>query len=298
MKPGFIVSEVLVWFAGQYRTPKSSLNKQSCFKTVLKLIFDEELMQNTPPALTYSAISNCKDPQIKLASLLPSVWFWRITENSEDQHFHPKLPMHQNNTKREEQEYYTFVPILLSLHDGFCVNSIRHASTTKLAAMAIQERNLNIFMNRAQDSKSACNYYIFASIPQMNVTVARLVTIDYGLENQDSTSTKVSQLKKTNETPKGDIHALSPTGGDNMLSLCGFHFFFYLIQNELRFKLAYKRNRATKQLDQIQISNMNNLSISLHNSSHGSPLRKPKTKPGQSQKIKDPPCQFAKNQRK
>ncbi|KAA6335328.1 MAG: hypothetical protein EZS28_052978, partial [Streblomastix strix] len=114
MKPGFIIPEIMAWFTGQHKTPKSSLNKQSCIKTMLQLIFDREPMHDTPSALTYRAISNCnvvtrkyahvwdidilfnhwatqpadqmltnQDLQIKLASLLLSVCFLRITEISE-----------------------------------------------------------------------------------------------------------------------------------------------------------------------------------------------------------------------
>ncbi|KAA6382107.1 MAG: hypothetical protein EZS28_022365 [Streblomastix strix] len=59
MKPGFIIPEVMAWFTAQHKTPKSSLNKQSYIKTMLQLIFDRELMHDTPSALTYRAISNC-----------------------------------------------------------------------------------------------------------------------------------------------------------------------------------------------------------------------------------------------
>ncbi|KAA6368157.1 MAG: hypothetical protein EZS28_036315 [Streblomastix strix] len=62
MKPGFIVSKIMAWLAGQHRTPKSLLNKQSCIKAVLKLKFDGELMQNTLSALTYREFSNCNVP--------------------------------------------------------------------------------------------------------------------------------------------------------------------------------------------------------------------------------------------
>ncbi|KAA6397242.1 MAG: hypothetical protein EZS28_007228, partial [Streblomastix strix] len=113
-KAGFIIPEVMAWFTVLHKTPKSSLNKQSCIKTMLQLIFDRELMHDTPSALTYRAISNCnvvtrkyahvwdidilfnhqatqqadqmltnQDLQIKLASLLLSVCILRITEISE-----------------------------------------------------------------------------------------------------------------------------------------------------------------------------------------------------------------------
>ncbi|KAA6308415.1 MAG: hypothetical protein EZS28_056694, partial [Streblomastix strix] len=49
----------MAWFTDQHRTPKSSLNKQSYFKTMLQLIFDRETMHDTPSAHTYRAISNC-----------------------------------------------------------------------------------------------------------------------------------------------------------------------------------------------------------------------------------------------
>ncbi|KAA6397102.1 MAG: hypothetical protein EZS28_007370 [Streblomastix strix] len=100
MKPGFIIPEVTEWFAGQHWTPKSSLSKQSYIKIMLQLIFDRQSMYDTPSALTYKANSNCnvqtmkydhpadqmltnQDLQIKLASLLLSVCFLRITEISE-----------------------------------------------------------------------------------------------------------------------------------------------------------------------------------------------------------------------
>ncbi|KAA6370624.1 MAG: hypothetical protein EZS28_033849 [Streblomastix strix] len=56
---GFIISEVMVWFTGQHKTPKFSLNKQSYIKTMLQLIFDREQLYDTSSALTYGAISNC-----------------------------------------------------------------------------------------------------------------------------------------------------------------------------------------------------------------------------------------------
>jgi hypothetical protein len=49
-----------------------------------------------------------------------------------------------------------------------------------------------MFTNHAPDSKSARNYYVFAANRQVNGIAERLVTIDHGLENQDSTSTNVS----------------------------------------------------------------------------------------------------------
>ncbi|KAA6388125.1 MAG: hypothetical protein EZS28_016349 [Streblomastix strix] len=59
MKPGFIIPEVMAWFAGQHKIPKSTLNKQSYIKTMLQLLFDREPIHDTPSALTYRAISNC-----------------------------------------------------------------------------------------------------------------------------------------------------------------------------------------------------------------------------------------------
>ncbi|KAA6370987.1 MAG: hypothetical protein EZS28_033485, partial [Streblomastix strix] len=118
MKPGFIIPEVMAWFTGQHRTPKSSLNKQSRNKTMQQLIFDRELMHDTLSVLTYRAISNCSVVTRK----------------------------------------YAHIGI-----EGFTAYSIKHASTTKLAAMGIQERDLNMFTNHAPDSKSARNYYVFAA---------------------------------------------------------------------------------------------------------------------------------------
>ncbi|KAA6360537.1 MAG: hypothetical protein EZS28_043937 [Streblomastix strix] len=65
---------------------------------------------------------------------------------------------------------------------------------------------------------------------------------------------------------------------------------------KFRFKPTDERDRAAGQQKQVQTSNTNNFSTSLHDSSHGSPLRKPELTPGQSLMIKDPPCQDAKNQ--
>ncbi|KAA6381648.1 MAG: hypothetical protein EZS28_022827 [Streblomastix strix] len=90
--------------------------------------------------------------------------------------------------------------------------------------MGIQERDLNMFTNHAPDSKSARDFYVFAANRQINGIAARLVTIDHGLENQDSTSTSVSQLERKNEATNGDIHTLSPSSGDNMLSPFGTSF--------------------------------------------------------------------------
>ncbi|KAA6346770.1 MAG: hypothetical protein EZS28_052070 [Streblomastix strix] len=57
-KPDFMILEVMAWFTGQHKTPKSSLNKQSCIKTMLQLIFDREPMHDTPSTLMSRAISN------------------------------------------------------------------------------------------------------------------------------------------------------------------------------------------------------------------------------------------------
>ncbi|KAA6342004.1 MAG: hypothetical protein EZS28_052422 [Streblomastix strix] len=82
--------------------------------------------------------------------------------------------------------------------NGFTANSVKHASAAKLAAMGLQERDLNFFMNHEPDSKSAQNYQIFAANRQVNGIAARLVIIDHGLENQDSTLMSASQQKKMN----------------------------------------------------------------------------------------------------
>ncbi|KAA6386560.1 MAG: hypothetical protein EZS28_017916 [Streblomastix strix] len=66
-----------------------------------------------------------------------------------------------------------------------------------------------------------------------------------------------------------------------------------LALDELRFKPADERNGVSRQLDQVQTSNSNNISASLHDSSHGSPLRKQEPIPGQSQMIKDAPQEEA-----
>lgn len=241
-------------------------------------------MHDTPSALTYRAISNCnvvtrkyahvwdidilfnhwatqptdqmltnQDLQIKLASLLLSVCFLRITEISEidlnlsnfnfqnrtalvtlspkttnaleqyevrrtgilnlcpnvtlftwlerlREHFHKEITTLSSLFWTEQWKPMSIAKIseLLTLLikkigiEGFTAYSIKHASTTKLAAMGIQERDLNMFTNHAPDSKSARNYYVFAANRQVNGIAERLVTIDHGLENQDSTSTNVS----------------------------------------------------------------------------------------------------------
>ncbi|KAA6356283.1 MAG: hypothetical protein EZS28_048190, partial [Streblomastix strix] len=285
MKPGFIIPLVMAWFISQHRTPKSSLNKQSCIKTMLQLISDREPMHDTPSVLNYRAISNCnvvtrkfahvwdidvlfnrwatqpadqmltnQDLQIKLASLLLSVCFLRITEISEidlnlsnfnfGNHtalitLSPKitnvleqyevrrigiLNLCPNETlftevQRLREQFHQEITILASLFwteqwklmsivkiselltlpikkigiEGFTMYTINLTSITKLAEMGIQERDLNMFTNHAPDSKSARNYYVFAANRQVNGIAARLVTIDHGLENQDSTSTSVTQ---------------------------------------------------------------------------------------------------------
>ncbi|KAA6327163.1 MAG: hypothetical protein EZS28_053848, partial [Streblomastix strix] len=62
--------------------------------------------------------------------------------------------------------------------EGFTTYSLKHASTSKLAEMGIQERDLKMFTNHAPDSKSARNYYVFAANRQINGIAERLVTID------------------------------------------------------------------------------------------------------------------------
>ncbi|KAA6364271.1 MAG: hypothetical protein EZS28_040202, partial [Streblomastix strix] len=420
MKPGFIIPEVMAWFTGQHKTPKSSLNKQSCIKTMLQLIFDREPMHDTPSALTYRAISNCnvvtrkyahvwdidilfnhwatqpadqmltnQDLQIKLASLLLSVCFLRITEISEidlnlsnfnfgnhtalvtlspkttnaleqyevrrtgilnlcpnvtlftwlerlREHFHQEITTLASLFWTEQWKPMSIAKIseLLTLLikkigiEGFTAYSIKHASTTKLAELGIQERDLNIFTNHAPDSKSARNYYVFAANRQVNGIAARLVTIDHGLENQDSTSTNVSQQKRKNEAPNGDIHTLSPQGGDSMLSPFGTSFLplshpeflpnpssELKVQTskantttnpcqttpvveweQLRFKPIDDIERAAKQQDQAKTPKTNPFT-SLHESSQGSPQREQELKTGQSQMLKDMPYLDERHQR-
>ncbi|KAA6384236.1 MAG: hypothetical protein EZS28_020233 [Streblomastix strix] len=85
--------------------------------------------------------------------------------------------------------------------DGFDAYSIKHAYTTKLAELGIQERDLNMFTKHELDSKSERNYYVFAANRQVNGIAARLVTIYHCMENQDSTSTNISQQKRNSESP-------------------------------------------------------------------------------------------------
>ncbi|KAA6373849.1 MAG: hypothetical protein EZS28_030622 [Streblomastix strix] len=207
----------MAWFAGQHRNPKSSFNKQWCINAMTSLIFDRELMHDIPSALTYRAISNCnvvtrkyahvwdidilfnhwatqptdqmltnQDLQIKLASLLLSITvlsslfrteFWKPTSIAK------------------------ISELLTILHKkivimGFTAYSIKHVSTTKFVPLGIQERDLNVLTNNAPDSKTVCNYYVFAANRQVNGFAARLVTIDHGLENQDSSTTNISQKKE------------------------------------------------------------------------------------------------------
>ncbi|KAA6377964.1 MAG: hypothetical protein EZS28_026510, partial [Streblomastix strix] len=60
-KPGFIIPEIMSWFTGQHKTPKSPINKQSCNKSILQLIFDREPMRDIPSAPTNRVISNCNE---------------------------------------------------------------------------------------------------------------------------------------------------------------------------------------------------------------------------------------------
>ncbi|KAA6320549.1 MAG: hypothetical protein EZS28_054670, partial [Streblomastix strix] len=149
----------------------------------------------------------------------------------------------------------------------------------------------------------------------------------HGLENQDSTSTNVSQQKRKNEVPNGDIHTLSPQGGDSMLS--PFVTSFLPLSHpgflpnpsselkvqtsntntttnplqttpvveweELRFKPIDERDRAAKQQDQVKTPKTNPFT-SLYDSSHGSPQRKQEPIRGLLQMIKDAPCMDEKNQ--
>ncbi|KAA6401071.1 MAG: hypothetical protein EZS28_003392 [Streblomastix strix] len=197
-----------------------------------------------------------QDQQIKFASLLLSVCFLRISAISEEdinlsnfnfgyntalltlsfkttnalEQYQRTFSSRDNNScftvldRKMETMSITKISELLTLLikkigiEGLTTYSIKHASTTMLAEMGLQERDLNVFTNHAPDSKSARNYYVFAANMQVNGIAARLVTIDYGLENQDSTSTNVSQQKKKNEALSGDMHILSLIDGDSMLS--------------------------------------------------------------------------------
>ncbi|KAA6366986.1 MAG: hypothetical protein EZS28_037486 [Streblomastix strix] len=111
MKSGYLIFEDIEWISGQYRKSKSSLIKQSYIETMLQLKVDRDSIYETASVLTNKAISNCKvvtrkyahvwdidilfnhwaaypadqmlanqDLQIKLASLLLSVFFLRIIE--------------------------------------------------------------------------------------------------------------------------------------------------------------------------------------------------------------------------
>ncbi|KAA6359163.1 MAG: hypothetical protein EZS28_045311 [Streblomastix strix] len=77
---------------------------------------------------------------------------------------------------------------------GFTAYSIKHASTTKLAAMGIQERDLNMYTNHAPDTKSARNYYGFAANTQVNGTATRLITIDHVQTRNANTTTNPCQI--------------------------------------------------------------------------------------------------------
>ncbi|KAA6382554.1 MAG: hypothetical protein EZS28_021917, partial [Streblomastix strix] len=384
----------------QAKTPKSSLNKQSCIKTMIQFITDREPMHDTPSALTCRAISKCNI----LVRKYTHVWHIDIlfnhgtaqpadqiiievseidlnlsnfnfgnsitqlilsprTINALEQyevrrtgilnlclnvtlftslerlreHFHQEITTVASLFWTEQWKPVSVAKIseLLSLLinriglEGFTAYSIKHASTTKLAEMGTQERDLNIFKNQAPDSKSAHNNYVFAANKQVNGITERLVTINYGLQNQDSTSMNVSQQKRKNVAPNGDIHILSMTGGDSMLQSFGTAFLppfnpeflpnpsserkiqtnkanatnnpfqtTPIVQwDEFRFKPIDDRERAAKQQDQAKTPKTNHFT-SLHDSSYGSPLRKPKLTPAQSQMIKDLPCLGAKIQRK
>ncbi|KAA6364213.1 MAG: hypothetical protein EZS28_040259, partial [Streblomastix strix] len=386
----------------------------------LQLIFDREPMHDIPSALTYRAISNCnvvtrkythvwdidilfnhwvtqpadqmltnQDFQIKLASLLLSVCFLRITEISEinlnlsDFNFinHTALVTISPKTtnvleqyevrrigilnicpnlalstwlERLKEHYHQEITTLTSLFwteqwklmpiskiselltflikkigiEGFTTYPIKYAFATMLAEMGIQERDLNIFTNHAPDSKSARNYYVFAANRQVNGIAARLVTIYHGLENQDSTSTSVSQQKRKNESPNSDIPTLSLPDGDCMLS--PFETSFLPLSHsvflpnpsselkvqtsnantttnpfqstpvveweELGFKPSIERDRAARQQVQDQTPKQTPFT-SLHNSSHGSPQSKQEPKQVQSLMIKVQRCLDTYNQR-
>ncbi|KAA6355674.1 MAG: hypothetical protein EZS28_048800 [Streblomastix strix] len=211
--------------------------------------------------------------------------------------------------------------------EGFSAYSIKLASTTKLAAMGIQERDLNMFTNHAPDSKSARNYDVFAANRQVNGIAERLVTIDHGLEYQDSTSTNVSQQKRKNEVPNGDIQTLSPQGGDCKLAPFVTSFLplshpgflpnpsselkvqtsnansttnplqtTHVVEwEELRFKPSVERDRAAKQQDQVKTLNTNPFT-SLHEPSRGPVKREQELKTGHSQIMKDTPYQDKRKQ--
>ncbi|KAA6397676.1 MAG: hypothetical protein EZS28_006797, partial [Streblomastix strix] len=270
-----------------------------------------------------------------ILNLCPNVtlftWLERLRE-----HFHQEITTLSSLFWTEQWKPISIAKIseLLTLLikkigiEGFTAYSIKHTSTTKFAAMVIYKRDLNMFTNHTPDSKSARNFYIFASNRQVNGIAKRLVTIDHGHENQDSTSTIFSQQKRKNEAPNGDIRTLSPQGGDNMLSPFGTSFLSHSnpkfltnpsselkVQTSnantstnpcqttpvgewelLRFKPIDERDSAAKQQDQLKTLKTKPFT-SLHDSSHGSPQRKPKPIPEQSQMIKDQQRLDAKNQR-
>ncbi|KAA6383115.1 MAG: hypothetical protein EZS28_021356 [Streblomastix strix] len=389
MKPGFIISEVMAWFAVQQRNPKTSCSKQSCIKTMPQLIFDREPMYCTPSALTYRAISNSNVQNKKILSCvryrftIQSLGYvtsrldvnklgsaneviiftfinnqcfrtirseknWNAEPLTQRNSLHMVVTIKRAFSSRDINSCTLFrieqcksmsiakiselhtIPIKKIEIEGFTAFSIKHASIPNPAEMRIQEKDLNIFTNHAPDSKSARAYYVFAANNPVNGIVARVVTIGHGLENQYSTSTSVSQKKRKDEALIGDIHTLSPSGGDSMLSpfrttfLPLYHPVFLpnslsdlkvqtsnantttnsfqttpIVElDEFKYKPVDDRVRAARQQIHVKASNTNNLSTSLHDSSHGSPQRKQELTPTQSQMIKDLSYPDAKNQRK
>ncbi|KAA6384961.1 MAG: hypothetical protein EZS28_019512 [Streblomastix strix] len=285
---------------------------------------------------TTNALEQYEVRRSGILNLCPNVtlftWLKRLRE-----HFHQEITYHSSQFWTEQWKPMSIAKIseLLSLHikkigiERFTAYSIKHASTTKLAVMRIQERDLNLFTNHAPVSMSARNYYVFAAIKQVNGITARLVIIDDYLENQDSTSTNVSQQMRKNEVSNGDILSLSPSRGDSMLSPFGTSFLplshpVFLLNpsselkvqtnitnittipfqttavvewEELRFKSSVERDRAARQQVQDQTPKTSNLFTLLHDSSLGPLLRNEELKSGQSLMIKDQPCLDTSNQR-
>lgn len=75
---------------------------------------------------------------------------------------------------------------------GATANSIRHASTTELAVMGVDERTLNIVTHHTPNSQSTQNFYVFAAQRQSD-SIASALTSSHGRKQDELATQTISQ---------------------------------------------------------------------------------------------------------
>ncbi|KAA6397291.1 MAG: hypothetical protein EZS28_007179 [Streblomastix strix] len=268
-----ILTEVIAFHTRQNNSVTSAKSHKACLTTMLSLIYKENLACSTTSKLINKALANATIPhrryqniwniqilfnhwrqskqnkylnsydlQVKIASLLMSVCFFRPNEIAEirlkfsnvdktenqaslrlapkqanaietyevyetdNQSLSPKLAIYESIDRLKKQfpkgtdfllwhkgfnKRTTTKDISLQLTKllrelkivGASVYSIRHSATTELAKLGISERDLATFTHHSQNSRTALQYYIFASSIRAN-EIAKQLTNDQGQNNE------------------------------------------------------------------------------------------------------------------